>query len=65
MTLLQDLKNVADGLFIHRIENTTVQVSRAERQRNARLKREKQINQAILSTGIHHRESLFKKWGWN
>ena len=65
MTLLQDLKNVADGLFIHRIENTTVQVGRAERQRNARLKRKKQIDQAILSTGIHHRESLFKKWGRN
>ena len=63
MTLLQDLKNVADGLFIQRIENTTVRMSRAERQRKAKQTRMKQLENAYSSTGNYHKESLLKKWG--
>ena len=63
MTMLQDLKNVADGLFIHRIENTTVQMSREERQRKAKQARMKQLENAYSSTGDYHKESLLKKWG--
>ena len=64
MTLLQDLKNVADSLFIQRIENTTVQMSRAERQRKAKQTRMKQLENTYSSTGDYHKKSLLKKWGY-
>jgi len=63
MTLLQNLKNVADGLFIHRKETVTTQMSRAERQRKGYQTRMKQLENAYNSTGDYHKESLLKKWG--
>ena len=65
MTILQAIKNVKDRVFIQRFERSTQITSRVDRQRKERLERKKQIDDAILSTGIHHRESLFKKWGRN
>ena len=64
MTLLQDLKNVADGLFIHRKEAVKTQMSRSERQRKAKQTRMKQLENAYSSTGDYHKESLLKKWGY-
>ena len=63
MIPLQDLKNVADGLFIHQKEAVKTQMSRAERQRKAKQTRIKQLENAYSSTGDYHKESLLKKWG--
>lgn len=66
MNMLQAISNVSSGAFIQYIELTKEkQVSRAERKRKERIKREKQIDDAVASTGLHHREALYKKWGWN
>ena len=64
MKLIQAMQNVTSGVFIQSWSKTNGQMTRKERQLKAKKVREKQIDDAILSTGIHHRESLFKKWGW-
>lgn len=64
MNLIQAMQNVTSGVFIQSWSKANSQMTRKERQLKAKKVREKQIDDAILSTGIHHRESLFKKWGW-
>lgn len=62
MTLLQAIKNVADGVFCTSMHKKKF-VSRRDRQKANRAKFNRDTDLAIESTGAHHRKQLLKKWG--
>ena len=64
MKILEGMKNLASGIFIQNFGPLTGINARVARKQKNSEKRTKQILDAIESTGKHHREALFKKWGW-